>query len=129
MVPSSGFFVVPFFVVVGALVPFFVVVPDFVPFCVAFVEGAGMPKLAVGFGTSTTGGGSGGCVTLGADAAGVPPGGSMFERTTIQAIPAMAATNTTPTNASVRRLREPSSSGGEEIRSLLTTPGAVVAEG
>jgi hypothetical protein len=89
---------------------------------------AGPAKLADGDGMTTTGGGSG-MAAAELDGAVSSPGGSMFDWTTKKATPPIAKTNSTMTNPSVVRLREPSSSGGAEILSLLLAmPGAVVGE-
>lgn len=89
--------------------------------------GAGTVKLADGFGITTTGGGSG-IATIEAEGAATGSGGSMFDCTTKKATPPSAKTRISMTNPSVFRLREPSSSGGGEIRSPLDIPGAVVGD-
>lgn len=86
---------------------------------------AGVAKLTDGDGTTTTGGGSG-IVTADAEGITTGSGGNMLDCTTKNATPPAAKTNSTVTNQSVDRLRDPSSSGGGEIRSPLEIPGAVV---
>ena len=82
----------------------------------------GSAKLADGGGITTTGGGSGIGATE-ADGTVVASDGSMLDWTTKNTIPPTAKTNSTRTIPRVRRLREPSSSGGAEILSLRATVG------
>ena len=87
---------------------------------------AGDAKLADRSGTTMTGGGSG-IVTADADGSASGSGGRMFDCKTTNATPPATKTNTSATNPSVFFRCEPSSSGGEEIRSPLGTREVVAA--